>query len=135
MQSIQTRVLFNTVTFLVVIMALHILSGCKSTVETQVTVNCPPNQSTPPDPDGPGIACGGNNRIEVPNDTSVASNAIAVGGGTIPAGAKCFNGGTSTTKSYHCKTNIPGKKCGFTTTTRCHDTYNTTTRLCDCRCM
>lgn len=132
MPRMQMDALFTIVGRTLAIAALSLLSAC---IETNVNVTCPPNGAGPGDP-GPGISCGGSNKMTVAAGTPVAANAIPINptGGSVPAGSTCSSKAGSP-QSYQCKAATVGVGCGLTPgTTKCKDTYDMTSTACDCQC-
>ena len=131
MRSMRSRPFLNAMGMIACIMTIALLSACDGAllhVETKVNLNCPPSQGEPP-PDGPpGVNCGGTNKIAVSAGTPIATNAIQINPlGTPPAGSTCSGG-------YQCKAGIPGQQCGFSATTKCKDTWDYSSHMCDCQC-
>lgn len=127
MPRMQMDALFTIVGSTLTIVALTLLSAC---IDTNVNVTCPPGPGSVPDP-GVGFSCGGSNKTAVPAGTLVATNAIPIDPptGPIPNGATCYSG------SYQCKALTVGVGCNLTPkTTKCKDTYDMTTHVCDCQC-
>jgi len=125
------RSMSNAIGMVSVFIGMVFLSACDGSlvhVSTNVNLSCPNNEEGTP-PDGPpGINCGGTNKIAVTAGTPVATNAIQINPlGTPPAGSTCSGG-------YKCKAGIPGQQCGFSSTTKCKDTWDFSTHMCDCQC-
>jgi hypothetical protein len=131
MRSMPLGSFLNAIAVISILLAMALLSACDGSlvhVSTNVTLSCPPSQGGPPPDDEPGISCGGTNKIAVSAGTPVATNAIQINPlGTPPAGSTCSGG-------YKCKAGIPGQQCGLSLTTKCKDTWDSSSRMCDCQC-
>jgi len=115
------------------VLSLVLLQACEL-LHTEVIVDCGANKAM--GNNGVGTTC---QKLNVALHSAVQPNSVAVdsstppklSGQTIPANSKCdWTGGQNK------KCAAPGTpNCNLDPNATCHDTYNLSTKRCDCLCL